>query len=78
MINVSSALSAFNSAGIDPTGDYHTLSSEKVEVILYQAKLSNYRKPKNANGSSARYFFYAVQRELERDRGGFSGYRGTK
>jgi hypothetical protein len=63
MINVSSALQAFNSAGIDPRADFHALSSSQVEVILEQARYSGYRKPKNANGSRARYFFYAVQRK---------------
>jgi hypothetical protein len=67
-INVTAALSAWNSAGIDPVADYHTLSSAQVEVVLEQAKLSKYSKPKDANGSRARYFFYAVQRKYEADR----------
>jgi hypothetical protein len=68
MINLEAALSAFNSAGIDPRGDFHALTSSQVEVILEQARLSGYRKPKNANGSKARYYFYAVQRKVEAER----------
>jgi hypothetical protein len=71
-INVSSALSAFNSSGIDPMGDSDTLSSDQIEVVLEQARLSGYRKPRNANGSTARYFFYAVKRKVEADRKYFS------
>lgn len=50
-------------------GDYHTLTSEQVEAVLWAAKECGYRKPKNANGSRARYFFYAVQRKMKRERG---------
>lgn len=45
-------------------GDFHTLSSDQVDQVLDAADSANYRKPKNANGSRARYFFYAIQRKL--------------
>jgi hypothetical protein len=67
MINLSSALSAFNTAGIETTADFHTLSTSQVEVILEQARLSGYRKPANANGSTARYFFAAVVRKRRQE-----------
>lgn len=49
--------------GVDVKGDdFHALRSEQVEGILHWAKAYGYRKPKNANGSKARYFFYILQR----------------
>lgn len=62
-INLQVALEAFKSAGIDPLSDFHTLRSDQVEVVLSVAKTSGYRHPRNANGSKARYFFYAIQRK---------------
>tara|TARA_Y100000310_G_scaffold330958_2_gene403651 strand:+ start:1183 stop:1398 length:216 start_codon:yes stop_codon:yes gene_type:complete len=52
----------WRSTGIDLNEDFHRLSSDKVETILADAKSLGYRQPKNANGSRARYFFYAVKR----------------
>ena len=68
MKRLSAILSAFNTAGINPKADYHTLSSSQVETILRESKENKYRKPKNANGSTARMFFYAVQRAYIRER----------
>jgi len=42
--------------------DFHALRSEQVEGLLHWAKAYGYRKPKNANGSKARYFFAMLQR----------------
>lgn len=61
-INLSAALSAFRAAGIDHKADFHSLPSGQVDAILTAARAANYRKPLYANGSKARYFFYAVQR----------------
>ena len=61
-INLIAALSAFKQAGIDPKADFHSLPSGQVDAILAAARAANYRKPLYANGSKARYFFYAVQR----------------
>lgn len=68
MKRLSAVLSAFNRAGIDPKADYHTLSSSQVDVITQEAEENKYRKPKDANGSKSRMFFYAVQRAYTRER----------
>ena len=49
-------------AGIDFHKDYHTLRSSEVDTLLTIRKLNGYRKPKNASGSTGRYFFYYLQR----------------
>jgi len=43
---------------IDFSSDYHELNSDNVQCLIKWSKLTNYRKPKNANGSTARYFFH--------------------
>jgi hypothetical protein len=68
MKNLGAVMSIFNSAGIDTRADFHTLTSSQVEAILEAAKESGYRKPKNASGSTARYFFQAVARAWARER----------
>lgn len=57
-----------NKAGISLTADFHTLTSSQVEVLVDLAKALNYRKPKNANGSTARYCFDALRRQHNRER----------
>lgn len=52
-----------HSAGIDTNADFHTLSSLQVETIVELADLWRYRKPRNANGSRARYFFAFMARK---------------
>lgn len=42
--------------------DFHTLSSEQVEMLLASADAVKYRKPRNANGSRGRYFHAMLQR----------------
>lgn len=49
--------------GIDPQADYHTLNSYQVDALLAEADRVRYRKPKNANGSRARYFHAYLQRK---------------
>lgn len=44
------------------TADFHTLNSWQVSRLTYWATEYKYRKPKNANGSTARCFFYMLQR----------------
>lgn len=41
---------------------FHTLSSSQVEQVLEMADRDKYRKPKNANGSRARYYYERLQR----------------
>jgi hypothetical protein len=47
--------------------DFHTLSSEQVDVILAEADRVKYQKPKNANGSRGRYFYQKLQRDAQRE-----------
>lgn len=42
--------------------DFHTLQSEVITRILQAADLRGYRKPKDANGSRARYFYAMLTR----------------
>lgn len=56
------AAANLRTAGIDLTGDFHALHSSDVDRILAEAVKCQYRKPTNANGSRARYFFYSLQR----------------
>jgi len=49
-----------------PWPDFYTLSSAEVEKLLEQADREKYRKPKNANGSRARYFYAKLEREANR------------
>lgn len=44
--------------GINFSEDFHVLPSSKVELLVEAAKVCKYRKPANASGSTARYFFY--------------------
>jgi hypothetical protein len=62
-INTAAALQAFQSAGIKLEDNFHALSSSQVCVIVDCAKRDGYRKPKNANGSTARYYFAALRRK---------------
>jgi len=52
--------------GCELSADFHTLDSNQVERVLMEAEQYGYRKPKNANGSRARYFFAFVQRVATR------------
>lgn len=42
--------------------DFHTLDSDRIDALLTAADLARYRKPRNANGSRARYFHALLQR----------------
>lgn len=48
------------------TADFHALSSAQVDRLVHWAKAYGYRKPKNANGSTARYFFQLLARHANR------------
>lgn len=41
---------------VDPGQDFHVLRSSQVEALLEAATFCNYRAPRNASGSRARYF----------------------
>lgn len=47
--------------------DFHTLSSEQVEMLLASADAVKYRKPRNANGSRGRYFHAYLSRLARRE-----------
>lgn len=67
-IDLNACLQRFNAEGIDIDADFHTLGFAKVYVLVEMAKQAGYRKPKGANGSTARYFFQAVQRMNARNK----------
>lgn len=50
-----------------PGADFHALDSATVESLIREADAIGYRKPRNANGSRARYFHAYVQRAAARD-----------
>lgn len=50
-----------------PVGsDFHKLSTTQVDDLLREADRVKYRKPKNANGSRARYFHAYLERAASR------------
>lgn len=56
----------------DAPEDFHAISSQQVDWILATAREHRYRKPRNANGSTARYFYaYVVRRAKDRAYSGF-------
>lgn len=57
------ALKASTENGINFEQDFHELRSDAVDFLVALAKTYRYRKPKNANGSTGRYFFSLLQRE---------------
>jgi hypothetical protein len=63
MVNYRLASPVLNSAGIDLSQGFHELRSSQVDVLVSLAQQQGYRKPKNANGSTARYYFAALQRK---------------
>jgi len=67
MVNYQNASLALNSAGIDLASDFFTLSFCQVSALVDLAKIQGYRKPKNANGSTARYYFAALQRAARKE-----------
>ena len=48
--------------GVRISDDFHALPSDKVAALLAWADKWHYRKPRNANGSRARYFHDYLQR----------------
>ena len=58
-LNARETLTAL-SIGLDQ--NFHTLRSEQVDGLLREADRVRYQKPRNANGSRARYFCARLQR----------------
>ena len=48
---------------LDLSADFHALDSDTVQRLADTAKAVGYRKPRNANGSTARYFFAYLARQ---------------
>jgi hypothetical protein len=48
--------------GLNLTADFYTLNSDTVLQLVDVAKAVGYRRPSNANGSTARYFFAYLAR----------------
>lgn len=48
--------------GLDLAADFHALNSATVERLVEVARAVGYRKPRNANGSTARCFFAYLAR----------------
>lgn len=53
--------------GFDPREDFHAMSTASKEAVIKAAKARGFKAPKNANGSTGRYFAARVRRALERD-----------
>ncbi|MEM6272371.1 MAG: hypothetical protein AAF998_23360 [Bacteroidota bacterium] len=72
-ITIEEARKLARKAGWNLSEDFHSQSSgSMVSDLLAIATLKGYRKPKNANGSKARYFFAYLQRGMKK------GLSGTK
>lgn len=69
-VSYSGALQYLDANGIDIGQDFFTLSFFQVSALVEMARLQRYYKPKNANGSRARYYFAALQRDYNRTRKG--------
>lgn len=48
---------------LDLAADFHALDSDTVQQLVDVAKAVGYRRPRNANGSTARYFFAYLARQ---------------
>ena len=67
-VHYASVSGMLNSAGISITQNFFTLNSSQVLELVEMAKIQRYYKPKNANGSRARYYFAALQRDYHKNR----------
>lgn len=61
-------LSNARNLGVPIAADFHTLTSDQVESVLAAADAARYRKPRNANGSRARYYHARLQRLANRSK----------
>lgn len=52
---------------IEKGADFHKLDSDRVESLIAEADRRGYRKPRNANGSRARYFHAYLERAAGRE-----------
>jgi hypothetical protein len=49
--------------GVPFDEDFHALPRRQVDLLLEAARIARYSKPRNAPGSKARMFYYAVGRK---------------
>lgn len=61
------ATDIFLDMGIPEGYDFHELSSSQVDSVLKAAALYGYKKPRNANGSTARYFYAYLNRSFNKE-----------
>jgi len=62
----STATDIFLDMGIPEGWDFHELSSSQVDKVRKAADLYGYRAPRNANGSTARYFYAYLNRAFNK------------
>lgn len=67
-VHYASVAEKLNSVGIDISQNFFTLSFFQVSELVEMAISQRYYKPKNANGSRARYYFAALQRDYNKSR----------
>jgi hypothetical protein len=54
--------------GFNLEGDFHQVSTHELcDLLVKMAKLTKYRKPQSANGSTARYFFNHLVNKVNLD-----------
>lgn len=64
----SMAIEEIRNNGIDIRANVFTLSISQLGIIADIAREFGYRKPKNANGSTGRYFFESCKRFYLKER----------
>ena len=66
MIKANIARGILQACNVPLGADFHALASTTVESLLHWADHYRYRKPKDANGSRARYFHAYLQRRAKK------------
>lgn len=67
-VSYSEKAALLKACAIDINQDFYTLSAWQVDMLITMAISQRYYKPKNANGSRARYYFAALQRDYNKNR----------
>ncbi len=68
MLDPIKAYNILNQCRVELDEDFHGLNSHQVEALLNAADQHNYRKPRRANGSRARYWCAYLQRRAGKSR----------
>ena len=61
-LRANDARNILKNCAVPIAADFYAISSVKVDALLVWADKWQYRKPRNANGSRARYFHAYLQR----------------